>query len=218
MDHSHADSTSDYSTFLSSRPQSLELDALSLILSLARRYPSLRFHIVHLSAASALPIIRQARSSGVSNLTVETCFHYLTLRSEDIPPSATQYKCCPPIRDEANRKQLIEAVLDGTIDYIVSDHSPCVPELKKGDFMSAWGGVSGLGLGLQLLWTEFGDRLPLGRIANWMGGKQAEQVGLAERKGVLEEGADADFVVFDPNGKTIVTEVRTPMSNCSSLS
>jgi allantoinase len=202
-DHPHSDPTN-YSTFLDSRPESLETDALALILRLARRYPSLRFHIVHLSASSALPLIRRARSEdGVSNLTVETCFHYLSLSAADIPTNATAFKCCPPIRDDGNRQKLIDAVVDGTIDFVVSDHSPCIPELKAGDFMSAWGGVSGLGLGLSLMTTTIGDRVGLSRITELLGSRQAKQVGLQGKKGELKKGLDADLVVFDP------TETRT---------
>lgn len=215
-DHTPSDPHSHYSAFLDSRPESLELDALSLILSLCRRYPKLKFHIVHLSASSALPIIRQARSDGVSNLTVETCFHYLTLKAEEIPENATQFKCCPPIRDEKNRKLLLEAVVDGTIDFVVSDHSPCIPELKKGDFMSAWGGISGLGLGLQLLWTELGGKVELGRIVTWLGSTQAKQVGLLGQKGEIKVGAQADFVIFNRNAERTIGQV-SPMSSHSSL-
>ncbi|KAL1408972.1 Allantoinase [Vanrija albida] len=208
--HSHAQPEA-YATFLASRPPQLELDALSLILSLARRYPSLRFHIVHLSAADALAPIRAARAgtdggAPVANLTVETCFHYLTLAAEGVPDNATSYKCCPPIRPEANRQLLREAVIDGTIDYVVSDHSPCTPELKKGDFMSAWGGVSGLGFGLPLLWTEFGREVPLPRVVGWLSAAQAAQVGLAGTKGEIRPGADADFAVFDPDASVEVTQ------------
>lgn len=113
----------------------------------------------------------------------------------------------PPIRDEANRKQLIAALLDGTIDYVVSDHSPCVPELKKGDFMTAWGGVSGLGLGLSLLWTELGEDVGLSRVVNWLGEAQARQVGLEGKKGVLAVGAAADYVIFDPEKQFEVSQV-----------
>lgn len=201
---------SDYSTFLASRPPTLETDALHLILKLARGYPSLRFHIVHLSASEALPEIREARKQGVRNLTVETCFHYLTLRAEEIPSNATQFKCCPPIRDEQNRQHLLDAVVDGTIDYVVSDHSPCVAELKRGDFMTSWGGVSGLGLGLPLLWTELGARWSLQGIIAALSSKQAKQVGLEARKGELVVGADADFVVFDPQAEFQVTLVSLP--------
>ncbi|WVQ74060.1 allantoinase [Cryptococcus sp. DSM 104548] len=209
--HAHSASPpnpAQYSTFLASRPPTWEIDALSLILRLANKYPALRFHIVHLSAAGAVPLIKKARAEGLSNLTVETCFHYICLSGEDIPDNATQYKCCPPIRDEANRKLIVEALLDGTINYLVSDHSPCVPELKKGDFMSAWGGVSGLGFGLSLVWTLLGGkggRVELGQVVEWMGSKQAGQVGLDGKKGELKVGNDADFVVFDPKAEWEVT-------------
>ncbi|KAE8538281.1 allantoinase [Cryptococcus gattii VGV] len=197
--HTHTDAThptstdpSEYTTFLESRPQQWEISALQLVLHIARSYPDLRFHIVHLSASDAVPLLQSALlgngtdTEPLRNLTVETCFHYLCLQDTDIPPNATQFKCCPPIRDESNRLKLIDALLDGTIQYVVSDHSPCVPELKKGDFMSAWGGVSGLGLGLSLLWTELGGvggRVELGQIVEWMGGVQAKQVGLQGKKG-----------------------------------
>ncbi|KIR26203.1 allantoinase [Cryptococcus deuterogattii LA55] len=213
-DAKHPTSTdpSEYATFLESRPQQWEISALQLILRIARSYPDLRFHIVHLSASDAVPLLQSALlgngdTGPLKNLTVETCFHYLCLQDTDIPPNATQFKCCPPIRDESNRLKLIDALLDGTIQYVVSDHSPCVPELKKGDFISAWGGVSGLGLGLSLLWTELGvgGRVELGQIVEWMGRVQAKQVGLQGKKGVLQKGAAADFVVFDPNAKFEVT-------------
>jgi len=199
----------DYSTFLNSRPAQLELDALELILKMCKSYPNIRFHIVHLSAAEAVPRIKSAREEGISNLTVETCYHYLTLSSEDIPANATQYKCCPPIRSEANRKQICQALLDGVIDYVVSDHSPCIPELKKGDFMSAWGGVSGLGLGLSLLWTEFGKTVDIGRIMSWVSTIQAQQVGLQGQKGSIAQGMDADLVIFDPEAEYVVDQVCT---------
>lgn len=195
-----------YETFLDSRPESLETAALSLILKLCARYPSLRFHIVHLSAGSALPALREARAKGIKNLTVETCFHYLTLSSEDISDNATQFKCCPPIRTEANRQLLLDAVVNGEIDYVVSDHSPCTPELKKGDFMSAWGGVSGLGLGLPLLWSEKKVRqLGLVKVVDLLSGAQAKQVRLGN-KGAIEVGRDADFAIFDPERKVEITK------------
>ncbi|KAJ7132745.1 allantoinase [Mycena crocata] len=190
-----------YSTFLDSRPQKLETDAISLITKLQRLYPSLRCHIVHLSAASALPLIRAAKSSGL-NLTVETCFHYLCLSADDIPSGHPEFKCCPPIRENTNRELLWEALLDGSIDCVVSDHSPCVTELKKideGDIMGAWGGISTLGLGLSLLWTEGSKRgVTLAQILQWTSAKTAEHASLDEFKGQLKVGFDGDFVIWNP--------------------
>lgn len=117
----------------------------------------MRFHIVHLSTASALPLIRTAKAAGLTNLTVETCFHYLCLASDHIPRGRPEFKCCPPIRDERNREGLWEGLREGLIDFVVSDHSPCVVEMKRvesGDVMGAWGGIGTLGLGGSLLWTE----------------------------------------------------------------
>ncbi|XP_023320245.1 allantoinase, mitochondrial [Eurytemora carolleeae] len=143
-----------YSTFLLSRPEEMELKAINLIIELARK-TRVPCHIVHLSAASALPAIRKARKEGIP-LTVETCHHYLNLNSETIPNNATQFKCCPPIREKSNQDQLWEALVQGDIDMVVSDHSPCTPDLKlpgEKDFMNSWGGISSLQFGLSLLWT-----------------------------------------------------------------
>ncbi|KAJ7497320.1 allantoinase [Mycena latifolia] len=198
-----------YSTFLRSRPEKLETDAISLITKLQGLYPLLRCHIVHLSAASALPLIRAAKSSGL-NLTVETCFHYLCLSADDIPSGRPEFKCCPPIRENINRELLWEALLDGSIDCVVSDHSPCIAELKKidqGDIMGAWGGISTLGLGLSLLWTEGSKRgATLAQILEWTSKKTAEHAGLAELKGQLKVGFDGDFVIWDPSAEFTVTK------------
>ncbi|THV06823.1 allantoinase [Dendrothele bispora CBS 962.96] len=197
-----------YATFLESRPEKLEADAISLITKLQATYPSLRCHIVHLSAASALPIIRAARVRGLK-LTVETCFHYLCLQADDIPNGHPEFKCCPPIRKANNRELVWNALRDGTIECVVSDHSPCVQELKKlddGDIMSAWGGISTLGLGLSLLWTEGLQRgVTIGDISNWTSWKTAEHAGLSDRKGKLEVGYDGDFLIWDPNAEFEVT-------------
>ncbi|OSD02548.1 allantoinase [Trametes coccinea BRFM310] len=198
-----------YSTFLASRPQQLEVDAIELITRLHKEFPSLRLHIVHLSAADALPLIRAAKASGLP-LTVETCFHYLTLSAQHIPHGRPEFKCCPPIREDSNREALWEALLDGTIDCVVSDHSPCVASLKKieeGDIMSAWGGISTLGLGLNLLWTEARKRnVGIDRVVDWLCVQTAKHAGLADRKGQLKVGYDADLVVWDPDAQTKVTK------------
>ncbi|KAG1890253.1 allantoinase [Suillus subluteus] len=190
-----------YQEFLSSRPKELEVDAITLITRLQAMYPSVSCHIAHLSAAAALPIIRAAKDRG-SKLSVETCFHYLCLSAEDIPDGATEYKCTPPIREDFNRNLLWDALMDGTIDCVISDHSPCLIEMKgleHGDFMKAWGGVSSLGLGLSLLWTEGKKRgISLGQIIRWMSIKNAELAGLSSTKGQLKVGHDGDLVIWDP--------------------
>lgn len=209
-----------YSTFLTSRPEQLEVDAIELITTLHKRYPSLRLHIVHLSASSALPLIRAAKASGLP-LTVETCFHYLTLAAQDIPVRRPEFKCCPPIRDSANREALWEALLDGTIDCVVSDHSPCVAQLKKidtGDLMSAWGGISTLGLGLSLLWTEGRKHnVTVGQIVDWVCVRTAKHAGLDERKGRLEVGYDADIVIWDPKAEFEARYRTDWLWNCTDL-
>ena len=195
-----------YTTFLNSRPQHLEVNAISLITKLQSNFPSSRCHIVHLSAASALPLIRKAKAEG-AKLTVETCFHYLCLSSDEIPDGKPEFKCCPPIRDNANRELLWEALRDGTIDFVVSDHSPCVADLKKlgeGDIMSAWGGISALGLGLSLLWTESQKNhkwVGLSQIVKWTSTAAAGHAGLDATKGAIKVGADADIVFWDPEAE-----------------
>ena len=191
----------DYQTFLDSRPCELENSAIDVVIDLCRRYQS-RCHIVHLSSAEALPAIRKAKAESLP-LTVETCFHYLHFDADHIPKGATQYKCCPPIRDLENKKQLWAAVLDGTIDYVVSDHSPCTANLKvldKGDFMEAWGGIASVQFGLSALWTagqEFG--LQFHQVARLLCENTAQQVGLADCKGRLAPGFDADIVIWNPD-------------------
>lgn len=191
---------SSYSTFLASRPQDMELKAINLIIDLCRR-TGVPCHIVHLSAASALPTIRKARGEGIA-LTVETCHHYLNLNSETIPDRATQYKCCPPIREQANQEELWDAIVQGDIDMVVSDHSPCTPDLKepgKMDFMESWGGISSLQFGLSLLWTGSRSRgFSLQDINRLLSVATAKLAGLEKRKGKIAVGFDADFVIWDP--------------------
>ncbi|KAF8235995.1 allantoinase [Tricholoma matsutake] len=213
--HEPADPTS-YATFLDSRPEKLETDAITLITSLQEKYPDLRCHIVHLSASSALPLIRAVRSAGMK-LTVETCFHYLCLSAEDIPRGHPEFKCCPPIREATNRDLLWDGLKEGLIDFVVSDHSPCVAELKKldeGDIMNAWGGISTLGLGLSLLWTEGTKRgTSIAQIVDWTSTKTAEHAGLSHLKGQLRVGLDGDFIIWDPETEFTVTKESLNFKN-----
>ncbi|GAA6027144.1 hypothetical protein JCM8097_002427 [Rhodosporidiobolus ruineniae] len=209
-----------YSTFLHSRPQELETRAIDLIIRCAEQHPTLRTHIVHLSAASALPALRHARNELKLPMTVETCFHYLVLSAEQIAKGSTLHKCCPPVREASNRDLLWDALLAGDIDFVVSDHSPCTVELKRlesGSFMDAWGGIGGLGLGLSLLWTEARKRgVGMERVLEWVSGRPARQVGLEKDKGSIEVGKKADLVVFDPEEQFTVTKSELHFKNRSS--
>ncbi|HEX3142834.1 MAG TPA: amidohydrolase family protein, partial [Pyrinomonadaceae bacterium] len=187
--------------FLRSRPREAEDQAVALMIKLARE-TGCRIHIVHHSSANALEMLRQAKSSALP-LTVETCPHYLHFAAEDIADGATEFKCCPPIRERENREQLWEALRDGTIDFVVSDHSPCPPEMKlreQGDFMKAWGGISSLQLRLPIVWTEARARgFTIEQIIQWLCAGPARQVGFDARKGSIKQGADADIVIWNPD-------------------
>jgi allantoinase len=190
----------EYSRFVDSRPDAAETTAIERVIAGVRRTGA-RAHILHLSAAAALPALRAARAEGL-RITVETCPHYLTISEQQIADGATQFKCCPPIRDEANRDALWQALLDGDIDIIVTDHSPSTPELKfahDGDFARAWGGIAGLQTGLAAVWTEAARRdIPLERIVGWMSTATARFAGIAG-KGTIAVGAAADLVAFAPD-------------------
>ncbi|WP_236794066.1 allantoinase AllB [Amycolatopsis sp. GM8] len=194
-----------YADFLNSRPREAENVAIARVIELARRTGA-RVHILHLSSSDALAMIGAARREGVA-LTVETCPHYLTFSAEEIADGATQFKCCPPIRESRNRELLWQGLADGTIDFVVSDHSPCTPELKRfdiGDFGEAWGGIASLQVGLPAVWTGARDRgFTLADVVRWMAERPAAQAGLA-RKGRIEIGADADFCVFAPDEQFVV--------------
>jgi allantoinase len=209
-DHLHAAAPSPaYADFLASRPPEAEHAAVATAIAAARAARA-RVHILHLSAASALPLIAQARADGL-RVTAETCPHYLTLDAAEIPAGATEFKCCPPIRDAANADRLWAALADGLITGVVSDHSPCTPELKRrdtGDFAAAWGGIASVQLGLPVVWTAARARgHPLADVVEWMARRPADLVGLTG-KGRLAVGADADLVAFDPDESFAVDPVR----------
>ena len=199
-----------HATHLASRPDDAELDAIALLLRLAEEFAT-PLHIVHLSAAKALPMLAAARARGLP-ITVETCAHYLWFASEDVPDGATEYKCAPPIREAANREALWRGLLDGLIDMITTDHSPCPPAMKhkdEGRFDLAWGGIASLGLALPVVWTGMRQRsIPIEKIAEWMAAAPARLAGLSGRKGALAPGADADFAVFDPDQEWTVTSAN----------
>lgn len=235
-----------YATFLYSRPPAFETYAIEEILSLAHLAPNLHLHIVHLSALEGVPILRAARDAGI-NITAETCFHYLALAAEDVADGDTRHKCCPPIRNAVNRDGLWAELSrpDSVLQTIVSDHSPCTPELKllpehlgrgcatasagtigvngevlsedqaaekeKGDFFASWGGISSVGLGLPILWTEASARsstsaspITILDVVRLCALNTAKQVGLSHKKGALRPGMDADICVFDDEATFVV--------------
>lgn len=237
-----------YATFLSSRPPAFETYAIEEILSLAHLAPELQLHIVHLSATEAIPILRKAREDGIK-ITAETCFHYLALAAEDVAEGDTRHKCCPPIRSSLNRDGLWSELLNenSVIQTVVSDHSPCTPELKllpdhlghgcgsahhgevkgvngeiitkeearakeRGDFFASWGGISSVGLGLPILWTEATSRsansssqpITILDVVRLCALNTSKQVGLSHKKGALRPGMDADVCVFDDAATFVV--------------
>jgi allantoinase len=187
----------DYAAFVASRPDTAEAAAVETVIETSRA-TGCRVHIVHLSSAAGADLIRRAKADGV-RITAETCPHYLTLAAEEIPDGQPQYKCCPPIRGGADRDALWEALLDGTIDIIVTDHSPSTPELKildVGDLGLAWGGIAGLQFGFAATLTEARRRgIDLAQVLQWMSRGPADLAGLPH-KGRLTLGADADLVAL----------------------
>lgn len=190
---------SDYRTYLHSRPPEWEDAAVAMMVELCRE-TGCPVHIVHLSSAGALPILRQAKKEGLP-ITAETCPHYLCLQAEAVPAGDTAYKCAPPIRGRANQEALWAALDEGIIDFVVTDHSPCIPGLKNfdtGDFLTAWGGIASLQLGLASVATEArrrGHGIP--DLVRWMTHGPARLLGLPSRG--LVPGASADLIAWEPD-------------------
>jgi allantoinase len=199
-----------YQGYLESRPPEWEDAAIRLLIDLCRE-TKCRVHIVHLSSAGSLGALRQAKDEGLP-ITVETCPHYLCFDAESIPIGATEYKCAPPIRERANREALWQALFDGIIDFVITDHSPCSPALKlpeEGDFMHAWGGIASLQLGLPAVWSEARARgASLSDVTRWLSERPAAFAGVARSKGRIAPGFDADFVVWAPEAAFRVEPAR----------
>ncbi|WP_164700946.1 allantoinase AllB [Modestobacter sp. KNN46-3] len=204
-----------YADFLASRPGAAEETAIGRLIAAARDTGA-RVHVVHLADAAALPMLRAARAEGV-RITVETCPHYLTFSAEEVPDGDTSFKCCPPIREAEHREALWRALAAGDIDLVVSDHSPCTPELKRldvGDFALAWGGIAGLQVTLPVVWSGARARgLTLADVVRWMSAAPARLTGLTG-KGAIAVGKDADLVAFAPDERWRVAQLhhRNPVT------
>lgn len=200
----------DYATFLASRPAAMEVAAIAVLARLCLE-TGCRVHIVHLSAADALPVIAKAREVGAP-LSVETCPHYLTFAAEEIPDGATEFKCIPPIREASNRERLWQALQEGVIDFVACDHSPCTPALKQrelGDFQAAWGGIASLQFSLMAVWTAAQARgIALPQVYDWLAARPAAFCRQGRRKGAIAPGLDADLVAWQPDVPVLVQADR----------
>lgn len=201
--------SSRYYDYLVTRPPEAESAAIEWLIKLMGDFP-VPVHIVHLSSASSLSVVRAARQRGLP-ITVETCPHYLTFAADEIPDGATEYKCAPPIRWSTEREALWQALIDGDIDLVASDHSPCPPEMKEtgGDFMSAWGGIASLQVSMPAVWTGMQTRgLGVEWLARWMCEHTAILSGYDAHKGRIAPGYDADIVIWDPEASFVVEPER----------
>jgi allantoinase len=214
IDRAPSPSGDRYEAFLRSRPRGAENVAVAQVIERAR-WTGARVHVLHLSSSDALPMIASARRDGVL-VTVETCPHYLALTAEEVPDGATQFKCCPPIREAGNRTLLWQGLADGMIDCVVSDHSPCTVDLKRldvGDFGLAWGGISSLELSLPVVWTQARGRgHTLADVSRWMSAGPAKLARMT-RKGLITLGYDADLVAFAPDAAFVVDPARLHHKN-----
>jgi allantoinase len=195
-----------YATWLASRPREAENEAVALLLRLGTEFGA-RIHIVHVSSADALALLRGAKAAGGA-VTAETCPHYLIFAAQEIGDGATEFKCAPPIRERENRENLWQGLGDGTLDFIATDHSPCPTAMKlqeEGDFLRAWGGIASLQLSLPAVWTEARGRgYAVTHLANWLCAGPARLAGLSGKKGAIAVGCDADFVIWDADAKFLV--------------
>ncbi|KYR03080.1 allantoinase [Tieghemostelium lacteum] len=205
-----------YNTFLTSRPRKAENLAIDLVIDMAKQN-QVKSHIVHLSSSDAIKALEHAITVDKVPITAETTFHYLFFVSEEVPDGNTLYKCCPPVRENENKELLWQALQNKTIAMVVSDHSPCTPNLKlldQGDFMKAWGGISSLQLGLSIVWTEAKKRgIPFSIMSQIMCDEPAKLVNINDRKGSIKVGRDADFVIWAPNQSFTVDQSTMLVKN-----
>lgn len=189
-----------YKAYLQSRPKQWENDAVDLMIKLCRKHQC-KTHIVHVSSAEALSKIEEAKKEGLP-LTAETCAHYIFFNAEDIPDRDCLYKCAPPIREKENNEELKQALKNGMLDFIATDHSPAPPaikELQTGNLQKAWGGIAGLQFLLPASWTALKDSMSLEQFIPLLTEKPAKFLQADKSKGKLAVGYDADLVIWNPD-------------------
>ena len=197
-----------YKNYLNSRPKKWEDDAVALMIKLCEEF-NCRVHIVHLSSADSIEQIIKAKQQGLP-ITVETGQHYLFFNAEEIKDGQTQFKCAPPIREKENNDKLWQALKDGIIDFVATDHSPATPDLKEiesGNFMKAWGGIASIQFALPVLWTAAKKRnCTFNDMARWLCERPAMLIGKSTSKGKIAKGFDADLIVVDDKKSFTVAE------------
>jgi allantoinase len=197
-----------YRDYMTTRPAAAEVDAIRLVARVAAETGT-HVHIVHVSSSAGVDAVGEAQARGV-HMTAETCPHYLTFTTRDIPDGATEFKCAPPIRGDEDREGLWRGLRSGVLALVASDHSPAPPSLKcRGDFRQAWGGIASIELGLAAVWTQARRRgCGLADLARWMSEAPAALAGLGTRKGRLAPGYDADFIVWNADEEFTVDPGR----------
>lgn len=191
-----------YKEYLASRPKKWENDAVELLIQLCRKHKC-PAHIVHVSSGEALAMIKKAKAEGLP-LTAETCAHYIYFDAENIPDADCLYKCAPPIRERENNELLKEALINGTLDFIASDHSPAPPaikELESGNLKKAWGGIAGLQFLLPASWTVMKEKISIEKFIPLLTEHPAKFLKADKKKGKLAVGYDADLVIWNPDEK-----------------
>lgn len=204
-----------YIDYMNSRPKKWEDNAIELIIHLAEEYKC-KVHIVHLSSSNSIKKIEEAKHRGVP-ISVETAQHYLFFNAEEIQNAATEFKCAPPIREKKNNEELYKALVEGIIDFVASDHSPCALNLKEktsGNFIKAWGGIASIQLASSALWTVIqNNNGSIHQFVKWMSERPAHFIGLENKKGKIEIGYDADLIVFNPFEEFEVIETKLHHKN-----
>ena len=202
VDNKFSDFPNSYRYYLASRPKQWENDAVELMIKLCRKHRCAT-HIVHVSSAEALTAIQKAKEEGLP-LTAETCAHYIYFNAEDIPDSNCLYKCAPPIREKENNDMLKEALANGVLDFITTDHSPAPPDIKElltGNLQKAWGGIAGLQFLLPAAWTAMKENISIKKFIPLLTEQPAKFLKVDDRKGKLSVGYDADMVIWKPEEK-----------------